>query len=267
MTFPLILLAITASAELRQEAAVVVSRRTGVTMAASLELADAAAELLRGQGANVPRSATESSRELSAGGVNDSASCDGASACLVELGARLGAASVVAVETAKVFGELTVRVEVLSVEEHGASWGSAQTEGTPAAIKAQLPAALEPLAAALKKNLVAQPPAVALPALEPGPTSVAPGAALSEAASHSGERWVVGGTAAVLGVTAIVLSAMAAADAGAVNAAASGTGGALTQVEAANRVAAANTKYTVSLVFGVGALVALAGEGALLLWR
>ena len=156
--------------EVRQEAVVLVTRRSGVTQKSGLELADAISTSLKAQGVPMTFDARAAAEKLG----KDSATCEGAAACALELGLQLGVAAVVTVEIGKVLKDLTLQIEIRSVEENGAKWGNVDVTGTLEKVKASLVGALGPLAKKLNGELAA-----------PTPTSSAPSVAKSSDAPRN----------------------------------------------------------------------------------
>jgi hypothetical protein len=95
---------------------VVLSKRSGVATPRALEVATA-----------VQKSLAAGSVPL--GKVEDGSKCNGKRACLIALGRRTHAVSLVLVEVGAVLDEAVARVEAISVEEDGRSLGVVKHEG------------------------------------------------------------------------------------------------------------------------------------------
>ncbi len=148
------------ASQVRQEAVVLVTRRSGVTQKSGLELAEAISSTLKAQGVPLPLDARAAVDKLG----KDSAACEGAATCALDLGLQLGVAAVVTVEIGKVLKDLTLQIELRSVEENGAKWGNVDVTGTLEKVKANLSGALSPLAKKLNAEFAPPPPTPAVTA-------------------------------------------------------------------------------------------------------
>ncbi len=95
------------AAEIRPEAWVVVTRRSGVAKPQALELARTLASALNERGVPTPTP------------VDDATNCAAKVPCLVDLAQKKGAAVLIAVEAGSALDDVVLHVEALSVEEFG----------------------------------------------------------------------------------------------------------------------------------------------------
>ena len=95
------------AAEIRPEAWVVVSRRSGVAKPAALDLARVLSQALAERGVPTPTP------------VDDATSCNAKVPCLVDLAQKKGVGVLVAVEAGSALDDVVLHVEALSVEEFG----------------------------------------------------------------------------------------------------------------------------------------------------
>lgn len=149
------------------DAWVVLSRKTGVTTATAMEVAESVAKRLE-----VPTRLP----------VQDVTVCKAKKACLIELARKNQVEVLITVEVAKIVNVGALRVESISVEEDGASLGSADAEGEVGKLVDVVSPKLVPLLAKTKTALgldrVAEPPAptpvVTAPVPPPPPPLVQP---------------------------------------------------------------------------------------------
>lgn len=138
-------------------AGIAITQRSGVNRTLALSRADAV------------RAELQSAR-LSP--VEDLTSCAGKKPCLVKAARERGWSALVTVEAAAVLDEAIINVTLLSIDDDGRVYSSANVKGPAASVLDQLPDALKPMRAALDGLLGVVPPP-APPTTPPEPIVVA----------------------------------------------------------------------------------------------
>jgi hypothetical protein len=167
--------------------AVVVSRRTGLTVGRGLELADAVAQALEANGLAVTLRASDAAAALARAAVPDTAGCEGEPGCLSRLAGRLQVRVVVGVGLAQVVDDVAVRL--LAVPSGSGLRLADSTfilEAGPGGLTRQVAPFARQLTAALETLPLAQPqPAARLTLPSPGVPSQAPAALAPSPSSPS----------------------------------------------------------------------------------
>ena len=250
------------------ELAVVVTRRSGMSVSQAEAVGDVVVEFLKKEGLTVLMGPKDGAKQLAVLGVKDSADCDGKRPCVAGLGRVLRAAVVVGVEVAELEGSLAVNLEAVETDRADRL---AQKDALVAmkTYSADLEPTLSAFAAALREGVVAattirpfDAPGTSSDApkqvnLEPQPSQGVPLPTVAGRGPGAGV-WVTGGAAVAAAAVAITflaigLSAKGELD-GALRPASDPPVYELTQPQAEALAGRANTAFSVSLGTGLGAV-------------
>jgi len=130
------------AAEIRPEAWVVVSRRSGVAKPQAIELSRVLAQALAERGVPTPTP------------VEDATSCNAKVPCLVDLAQKKGVAVLIAVEAGSALDDVVLHVEALSVEEFGKKLSTFDFTGPAADFQKDLKQKVEEFFAPSVRNVL-----------------------------------------------------------------------------------------------------------------